>query len=302
MNWKVHAVVLNWNNYNDTKRCVESLLDVPYDDLHIWIVDNGSTDESAQKLQDEYENNTDIDFLIIDNNLGYGGGMNRGIDAAIKQDADAIFILNNDTVFPQKDVISPLVQKLRKYPTLGAISPMVKYIETDDIKSRGADAVTMIPDAHFERRRDRFRTAIDDPVLNYGVSYSACLFTAEALQKGGLFPEEYFMYVEDIEHGLLLEENGYHRATHTGVALSHEFHGSTDPHGPLPAYYKTRNWLLLHRKRNLEPRGRFLFLYLYFILTRSLHRLFTLNIDGLKGFIRGTIDGLKGEKRRGPFP
>ncbi len=301
MSWEVHAVVLNWNNFSDTNRCVSSLKSVPYNNLHIWIVDNGSTDGSLERLQDQYEKNTDVSFLSIEYNIGFGGGMNRGIEAALDEDADAIFLLNNDTVFPQEDIISPLIEKLREYPSLGAISPIVKRLRKEG-ESRGASSVTMMPKDHFNRRRNHFQSNIYDPDLNYGVSYSACLFTSEALNNSGLFSEEYFMYVEDIEHALSVEEAGYQRATHTGVAISHEFHGSTDPHGVVPAYYKARNWLLLHRKRTLEPRKRFLFWYLYFIVTRWIHRLVTLNTSSLIGLTRGVIDGLKGRTGKGPYP
>jgi GT2 family glycosyltransferase len=243
-----------------------------------------------------------VSIIEIEENKGYGGGMNVGIKEALNKGADAIFVLNNDIVFPEKDIITPLANKLQQFPSLKSISPMVKYLETDEIKSRGADAVTTIPDAHFERRQKRFQAEINDPELNYGVSYSACLFTGEALRDGGLFSEEYFMYVEDIEHALTLEEAGYHRATHTEVTISHKFHGSTDPHGALPTYYKARNWLLLHRKKTLKPRARFLFWYLYFVMTRWIHRLVTLNVSSLVGLTRGVIDGLRGRKGKGPYP
>ena len=302
MEESVHAVVLNWNNYEDTTRCLHSLLTKPVEGLHIWLVDNGSTDDSLKRFRETFGNMNEISILALNDNHGFGGGMNKGIKAALRNGADLIFLLNNDVVFPEEDIISPLLTKLRQYPSLGAISPVVKYHETGEVKSTGADAVVMIPDAHFARRRERFGQEITDPQLNYGVSYSACLFTADALREGGLFPEEYFMYIEDIEHGLMLEKAGFNRATHTGVSILHEFHGSTDPHGPLPAYYKARNWLLLHRKRSLEPRGQFLILYIYFVVTRWIHRLVTLNGPGLVGLTRGVLDGLRGRRGRGPYP
>lgn len=298
----VHAVVLNWNNYDDTIACIQSLIQSEYESLHIWLVDNGSTDGSGERLQERFGPCSDVSMIILRDNLGFGGGMNKGINAALDDGADAVFILNNDIVFPEGDIIGPLTHKLRQNPSLGAISPVVKYRETGEVKSTGADAVVTIPDAHFEERRERFQAIIKDPDLNYGVSYSACLLTAEALREGRIFPEEYFMYVEDIKHALTLEEAGFHRATHLGVTISHEFHGSTDPHGPLPAYYKTRNWLLLHREMRLEPYAQFIVLYVYFVVTRAAHRLVTLNFTGFRAILEGVIDGIKGKTGRGPYP
>lgn len=302
MEESVHAVVLNWNNYEDTARCLNSLLDNSVGRIHIWLVDNGSTDDSLERFHETFGDTTDVSILGLEKNLGFGSGMNQGIKAALEYGADEVFVLNNDIVFPEEDIIEPLIEKLHKYPSLGSISPVVKYLETGEVKSTGADAVVTIPNEHFAQRREHFQAAIEDPELNYGVSYSACLFTAEALREGGIFPEEYFMYVEDIQHALTLEEAGFHRATHLGVSISHEFHGSTDPHGPLPAYYKTRNWLLLHREMRLEPYAQFIILYGYFVITRAVHRLVTLNFAGLRAIVEGVVDGIREKTGQGPYP
>ena len=51
---KVSIVVLNWNNYKDTRECVESLEMITYPNNEIIIVDNGSKDGSTQKIQTEF--------------------------------------------------------------------------------------------------------------------------------------------------------------------------------------------------------------------------------------------------------
>jgi len=46
----VTAIVLNWNNYEDTATCLESLQAVECPNLDILVVDNGSTDRSGKRI------------------------------------------------------------------------------------------------------------------------------------------------------------------------------------------------------------------------------------------------------------
>lgn len=54
MNPHVCAVVTNWNGFDDTRECVNSVLHSSYDNLSVVIVDNGSTDNSATLLADRF--------------------------------------------------------------------------------------------------------------------------------------------------------------------------------------------------------------------------------------------------------
>lgn len=50
---EVHSVILNWNNYEDTAACLNSLQEISYEDHYLWVVDNGSTDDSGTLLEAE---------------------------------------------------------------------------------------------------------------------------------------------------------------------------------------------------------------------------------------------------------
>lgn len=103
-------VVLNWEGWRDTLLCLESLKNLTDSTFSIVIVDNGSRDDSCLMLQrwvDENSNSnnfnetsTILGISLIRNkeNLGYAAGNNIGIDYSfVKNDADAVWILNNDT-------------------------------------------------------------------------------------------------------------------------------------------------------------------------------------------------------------
>ncbi|QUJ73133.1 glycosyltransferase family 2 protein [Haloarcula marismortui] len=298
---EVHSVVLNWNNYEDTAACLNSLQEISYEDHYLWVVDNGSTDDSGTLLEAEFVNETNISYLSTGENLGYAGGMNAGIDAALDAGADAVWLLNNDTVITDSTVLHTLVGAFDKHKTLGGISPTIINPETGKVQFSGVSGGVFIPPSYFAKRRRRFKSEISDSDLNYGSSYSSVLLRSKAIREVGNIPERYFMYVEDIEHGYRLEKAGYQMGTHTETNIGHRSHGSSSPHGPLPSYYKSRNWLLFFRGCRPNPYLRFLGRYIYFITTRFLHRLL-INRQAAVGILRGAIDGVIGRDGKGPWP
>lgn len=108
---KVTIVILNWNGKNDTLDCLKSL-----GTKHtIIVVDNGSQDNSVQEIQEQYPY---VQVIETSTNLGYAGGNNVGIEAALKNGADAVLLLNNDTVVAA-GTIEAFVRSATAYPTVG---------------------------------------------------------------------------------------------------------------------------------------------------------------------------------------
>src|SRR5215212_2254797 len=83
---KITAVVLPWNGRDDTLACLRSL---ESEGAEVIVVDNASSDGTADAI-------TGADVIRNERNLGYAGGMNVGIRAALERGADAVLLLNND--------------------------------------------------------------------------------------------------------------------------------------------------------------------------------------------------------------
>ncbi|MFQ7303189.1 MAG: glycosyltransferase family 2 protein, partial [Beduini sp.] len=90
---KIGIILLNYNAYEDTKECIESLKAMTYPNYEIFVVDNDSQDDSADRLKQI----KDIHFIESGRNGGFGYGNNIGIKAAIKLGCQKILLLNNDT-------------------------------------------------------------------------------------------------------------------------------------------------------------------------------------------------------------
>ena len=103
-------VVLHYNNLKETEKCVASLKKyLSNSNVHVVIVDNGSTVNTLDKLKKQNKN-SQIHYIISKKNLGFSRGNNLGFKyAKTKLNANIIVLTNNDTWFEQKDFIDVLL-------------------------------------------------------------------------------------------------------------------------------------------------------------------------------------------------
>ena len=66
-----------------TLTCVDAVLKQTYKNFHIYLIENGSKDDSIEKLKD-FENHDKITYIKNPKNLGFAGGVNQGIRYAIE--------------------------------------------------------------------------------------------------------------------------------------------------------------------------------------------------------------------------
>ena len=156
---RVSIIILNWNGWKDTIECLESIFHIDYLNYDVIVVDNGSTDDSVQKIKEYctgkikvYNNNikffeiseevvekilrkrtlyekSDINKRLIliknRNNYGFTGGNNIGIRLALMLGADYILLLNNDCIVKDKDLLKKLIKVAEKSEKIGIVGPRV---------------------------------------------------------------------------------------------------------------------------------------------------------------------------------
>lgn len=115
INLNFSIIILQYNNFNDTKKCVNSLLNFTKETLRIVIVDNGSQKFDKLKLNKFAENKKDTYIINSPINLGFSAGNNLGYKYAKKNlNSDFIILLNNDTTINQKNFFKEIDKLYRR--------------------------------------------------------------------------------------------------------------------------------------------------------------------------------------------
>lgn len=101
---KVALVIPVHNRRNTTLQGLSSLHRIQRTglDVHIFVVDDGSTDGTSQAIESEYP---DVTVLFGDGSLHYAGGTNRGIEAALDWGSDFIVTMNDDSIFHEEFLV-----------------------------------------------------------------------------------------------------------------------------------------------------------------------------------------------------
>lgn len=111
---KVEVVTPVHNRRIETLQCLRSVgrSNLTGVDLHVIVVDDGSTDGTAEAIRCEFP---DVEIVEGDGNLWYTAGTNRGLSAALKHDPDYILAINNDQIF-DANCIRNMIECGEKYP------------------------------------------------------------------------------------------------------------------------------------------------------------------------------------------
>jgi hypothetical protein len=204
----VTAIILNWCNEIVTTDCIRSLLASGYPALRLLLVDNGSPDDSFEKLKQSFPN---IEFLQTGKNLGYAGGNNRGIERALMCDPDYLLILNNDTVLEPCSVGKLVDTAEKEEGKIGGVVPKILYYEEPDrIWYAGGEFSPLLGlGLHWgEGDLDQSNPVKSTCEITF-MTGACCLLSTEALRELNGFDEDFFAYVEDADLSLRMTAAGY---------------------------------------------------------------------------------------------
>ncbi len=122
---KVIVLILTWNNYNDSYKCIDSVKSLEYQNYEIVVVDNKSTDGSIQKIRRDFPDNT---YILNTKNFYFSEGNNKAIRKVLQnKKVDFIFLLNNDTIITNKKTLHRLVEFLEDNDRRGIVSAKPVY-------------------------------------------------------------------------------------------------------------------------------------------------------------------------------
>lgn len=244
----VAIIILNYNGKEVLSECLESVRKLR-GDCHPVVVDNASTDRSAEVVETKF---SEVTLVKNATNLGFAEGNNVGIRLALQKGFEAVMLLNNDTkvdpglVGQLLAAHTPLASpKIYFYP--GFEFHHARYKDTDRGKviwyaggSIDWDNVWGVHRGVDEVDRGQYDRADE---LEFATG-CCLLIRREVFDQIGLFDPRYFLYYEDLDFCVRARRAGLTIRYTPAAILWHKNAQSSASGGSLQKYYFTRNRLL----------------------------------------------------------
>lgn len=303
----IGVIILNWQQPQLTIETIESLRKIssPNFKYQIYLVDNGSKDNSCLIFSKEYKNDRLVKLIQLPDNIGFSAGNNVGIRMAIKDKSDFVLLLNSD-VLVHKDFLKELLNTFTLDNNIGMVGPKIYFapgFEFHKDRYQKKDIGRVIWSAGGEVDWNNVyakNTGLDEvdhgqydqPKFDLEFYTNCCvLIKSSVLKKTGLMPEDYFMYCEDSDFCQKIYRHGYKIAYQPKSIIWHVNSGSSQAGGgAFHDYFLTRNRLIFASKY-ASVRTNFA------LLRQSIRLLFT----GTPWQKRGVIDFYLGKRQRGSW-
>lgn len=243
---KIGIIILNWNGWQDTLNCLASLrqVDYPKPQLDIIVVDNGSRDDSVERLRQQQ----DIVLLELSCNVGFAAGSNIGIRRAISDGCNYVLLLNNDTLVPP-EFLMPLLEVFAAEVRAGVVSPKIRYEDPPDrLWYAGGNFLgsrllgEMVGMGQIDAgQHDRAR------VVDFAVG-CCMLIGCSVFEQVGYLDERFFFYHEDVDFSLRTARAGFKIFYQPASVIMHRVSHSTRGNLPARAFHEAQSRIVFFRK------------------------------------------------------
>jgi GT2 family glycosyltransferase len=246
---RVYATILYWRERELplVERCVKSLLaqDSPAAALRVLVIDNGCG--LSPRLPEH------VELLHLPSNLGFTGGHNTGMRAALAAGADFCFLVNSDVVLDTA-CLRLMLEAASARPTVGIWGPLVlSERRAGQVESNG-QAFNVWTGRHREISRGMGAADVDrTPHGVDAVSGCALLARRTVLERVGLLDDELFAYFEDVDWCLRARRAGFKVGVVPKARVWHQGAGSTTHGWPGTTFYSVRNHLVVTARYARRP-------------------------------------------------
>jgi GT2 family glycosyltransferase len=262
---KVSVITVNWNNFNDSAECLESLRKTTYPNFEVIVVDNGSGGDDVSLLKQRFGDS--IRLIVNDKNSGFAGGCNIGIKDALAGGADYVVLLNNDTVVAP-DFLEGLVRVAQSDERVGIAGGKVFCYELPELIWFAGGII------NYRTGRTPIRGSgeadkgqFDEIVRVDWISGCFMFISRDVLQAVGMLDERFFFGWEDVDLCVRAARKGFKvlfvpesRIWHKGFGID-----KRDRLMGMPVYYATRGQFLFMEKHFAKPQ--LAVAWLYFVVT-----------------------------------
>ncbi len=229
----VSIIIPNYNARNDLRKCLQSVRNLNYHEKEVIVVDNDSSDDSAEMVSEEFPEVK----LIKTERMGIGQANNIGIKNA-KGDF-IVFDLNSDDIVA-RDWLTQLVKSMSSRPGVGIVcGKRLLGKQNSIIDSAGAKIHFLtgtVPAIGRGKKDSQKYDAIRE------VDYVPVpMVRKEVFQKIGLCDTEYYLYYEETDFCLRAKKAGFEILYVPTAVFWHQRSATVGKSNPRKHYYERRN-------------------------------------------------------------
>lgn len=237
------VIIVNWNAYEDTIQCLNSVLQISHTQksVNIVIVDNNSLDNSHKKINEylkghdsleEQENfplksterikqvsvyQTNIDpinkvvLIRAYKNYGFSGGNNVGLRYSfLNLKSDYYWILNNDTLVT-KDALSSMIKRMKEDENICICgSTILRLDDKKTVQCYGGSYYSLFSGRGWSYKEGtKYDAKVNNTLVESKINYicgASMILKASFIQRINYFCEDYFLYNEEIDLTMRLKE------------------------------------------------------------------------------------------------
>jgi N-acetylglucosaminyl-diphospho-decaprenol L-rhamnosyltransferase len=198
---KIYLIIVTYNAEAWIESCLNSVLLSSFE-MEVIVIDNNSTDSTTQIIQAQFPK---VDLITNCKNVGFGKANNIGIQIALDNKAEYVFLLNQDAKI-DVSCVSDLIKIGDNFPEYAILSPMHLNYEGDSIDPHFVGYLTqgtseIISDFFLGRVKQIYDVPFT-PAAGW-------LLRSSAVREVGIFDPIFFMYGEDYDLALRMRRLGY---------------------------------------------------------------------------------------------
>jgi GT2 family glycosyltransferase len=235
------AVIVTWNKRPQVLRCLESVLASTQPIEGVVVVDNASTDGTAQAIKQQFGNTVQV--IVNPVNKGGSGGFYDGIIAALRYQADYLWLLDNDVIVAP-DALNQLLEVAEEEPGAGIVGSKVYFAQAPQvIWSMGAKVnhqrakISIVGDkVHDDGQFDQLIE------VDY-VPLCSMLLAVQVVHTIGSVDPAYFVYCDDLDFCTRAKQADFRVLNAPGSIVWHDITLNSSRMSPFALYYYTRNYI-----------------------------------------------------------
>ncbi len=216
---RVTAVVLSYNGRKLLEQMLPTLLGQRYSDFDTLVVNDGSVDGTIEWLRERWPQ---VRAISNTRNLGVAASLNRGVQAAR---GEYVALLNNDLEL-DPGWLGALVATLDEYPAAAAATGKLLDFYNRELIEAAGDLMRWSGMSDHRGQGERDGAAYEEPSAVFSPCAGAALYRRSAFTDVGLFDEDFFAYLEDIDWGFRAQLVGF-TARYEPTAVAYHMRGAT---------------------------------------------------------------------------